>query len=744
MTKTLYEAAALTAAVAPDIAPAGVRESEQFMEAGDRDGLQTVVVTDSAGKEYDTTIAEGGDAVRLLSRRAVAAISMHKAKEPASLRFRLENVRYFKTIDKSASKGLAVMITRHHDGEAAMLTDLTAAQCGTIGAAIGSVHRMNPQFAVDAKFPTYTAQQIRKQMGGWMRYLSKNNQIPKEITGSWREILSQPNLFDFQCRLVHGGFEDGDVLFRQEDVSAMLHWENLQVNDPARDLAWIYKYLDPERRNAVTAAYARIMDSRMDDMIMLRARMWVEMEQVRDYLDAIERADNVEIMNFKASLDQLAHRIIATRGAQPNASRHYEHPNTLTVGDLLNSPDGAPGARPVEHPGEASHAAERLSPDLQTAGLGRPYTVNAADFARREGLSRENQASAGQAGQARATQRGTAQQGADVTAETMAISMTRGTGAVRSGAAGQANADPSEQVQHFALPELNTVGLNLDKLSHPDASPWAHEATGSVHAAPVGDTTGTRPATRGTVRQNRRPAAQNAASQRPVPQNGTSRPAEPSDETNAIETVASATFEPRHAAFRGESAETYVYARDVHADEVAEFSDTFQAPVHYGGQYAPDDAPDDGSAGSDLQTVMLPAQPLYFEEDSDDDPAHVSLPGFGRPAAKNADPSQTAQSEASDSQSTPSSQHAPSSQSAPSSDAADPAPARNGSGDKAASVGFGTAGRAHDAHHGAHRGPLDTDDLPAGNDNPTEVLPQHGTVVADDADSNEPSGEFSI
>lgn len=734
MTKTLYEAAALTAAVAPDIAPAGVRESEQFMEAGDRDGLQTVVVTDSAGKEYDTTIAEGGDAVRLLSRRAVAAISMHKAKEPASLRFRLENVRYFKTIDKSASKGLAVMVTRHHDGEAAMLTDLTAAQCGTIGAAIGSVHRMNPQFAVDAKFPTYTAQQIHKQMGGWMRYLSKNNQIPKEITGSWREILSQPNLFDFQCRLVHGGFEDGDVLFRQEDVSAMLHWENLQVNDPARDLAWIYKYLDPERRNAVTAAYARIMDSRMDDMIMLRARMWVEMEQVRDYLDAIERADNVEIMNFKASLDQLAHRIIATRGAQPNASRHYEHPNTLTVGDLLNSPDGAPGARPVEHPGEASHAAEPLSPDLQTAGLSSPYTVNAADFARREGLASNG---TGRGGQARATQRG-----ADVTAETAAISMTRGTGAVQADDAGVANADPSEQVQHFALPELNTVGLNLDKLSHPDASPWAHEATGSVHAAPVGGTTGAHPATRGTTRQNRRPAARGAAPQRPASQNGTS-PAEPGDETNAIETVASATFEPRHAAFRGESAETYVYARDVHADEVAEFSDTFQAPVHYGGQYASDDAPDDSSAGSDLQTVMLPAQPLYFEEDSDDDPAHVSLPGFHRSAGKTAAPPQPAASQSAPLQKAQSGTAA--SQTAPGSKSADPVPGQSESGnDEAASADFGAAGRATAHPGGAHRGAPDTDDLPVGNDNPTELLPRHGTVVADDADSNEPSGEFSV
>mgnify|MGYP002229573297 CR=1 FL=1 len=70
---------------------------------------------------------------------------------------------------------------------------------------------------------------------------------------------------------VHGGFSDGDVLFSGATITAVTNWQNMQVNDPARDLAWIFGKLDEDHRNAVLAAYGRMMGSRLDDLIMLRA-----------------------------------------------------------------------------------------------------------------------------------------------------------------------------------------------------------------------------------------------------------------------------------------------------------------------------------------------------------------------------------------------------------------------------------------------------------------------------------------
>ena len=100
----------------------------------------------------------------------------------------------------------------------------------------------------------------------------------------------------------------------------------MQINDPARDLAWIFTELDPTRRNSVIAAYARIMGKRMDDMIMLRAGLWVQMSQVGDFIKALERADTQKIMRFKSQVESLAHEIslLNPSGSSPSAD-----PSTL-------------------------------------------------------------------------------------------------------------------------------------------------------------------------------------------------------------------------------------------------------------------------------------------------------------------------------------------------------------------------------------------------------------------------------
>ena len=69
----------------------------------------------------------------------------------------------------------------------------------------------------------------------------------------------------------------------------------MQVNDPARDLAWIFAKLDENHRNALLSAYGRMLGNRLDDLIMLRANLWLQMEQVGDFISALNKADNAKI-----------------------------------------------------------------------------------------------------------------------------------------------------------------------------------------------------------------------------------------------------------------------------------------------------------------------------------------------------------------------------------------------------------------------------------------------------------------
>ncbi len=94
----------------------------------------------------------------------------------------------------------------------------------------------------------------------------------------------------------------------------------MQINDPALDLAWIFSKLDETHRNAVISAYGRILGNLIDDLIMLRANLWVQMDQVGDFIQALKQGDNASIMQFKPQVDRLAHQLGTTihrRGSRP-------------------------------------------------------------------------------------------------------------------------------------------------------------------------------------------------------------------------------------------------------------------------------------------------------------------------------------------------------------------------------------------------------------------------------------------
>ena len=89
--------------------------------------------------------------------------------------------------------------------------------------------------------------------------LRQAGHVPQEITTSWANILETDGLWSFSTCPVHGGLRDGDVLFSGSSITAVTNWQDMQVNDPARDLAWIFAKLDENHRNALLSAYGRML-----------------------------------------------------------------------------------------------------------------------------------------------------------------------------------------------------------------------------------------------------------------------------------------------------------------------------------------------------------------------------------------------------------------------------------------------------------------------------------------------------
>ena len=396
MKRSNLQLAALTSAVLPNLPVAGVRETAQASATDEAKGIDQAIVQDASGRLYDVFATDCPEGRKRLIRRVKAARTLADARETGSLGFGMDRVIAFvpgdgaipgaatttQAMQESASAstdatsghspsptgGTSVLVTEHREGQARSLDLLTIDDCTSMGTALGAIHRLSPGFLTESKYPAFTTGQIRSQLTGWIKRLRSAGHVPTEITNSWARIIETEGLWLFRTCTTHGGFSDGDVLFSGSTIVAVTNWQDMQVNDPARDLAWTFGKLDESHRNAVLSAYGRMMGSRLDDLIMLRANLWLQMEQVGDFIQALNRGDNDRIIQFKAQVERLAHQLgvldhgTVTGAAQPaGTTGTSEHsPSTITVGTLLQDDQRR---REEAKASAQAHVADDLGPE---------------------------------------------------------------------------------------------------------------------------------------------------------------------------------------------------------------------------------------------------------------------------------------------------------------------------------------------------------------------------------------------
>lgn len=365
-----FKLAALASAAMPEVQFAGTRQSEQVNATDTAAGISHAVVQDVSGKLYDIFISAENKGRKRLRDRARAAWTLEHSKDLAALGFAYDTMLTFipgkregeenntatanaannadsanlkqtmqmSSIISDENNDDTVLICEHLEGSARDLRLLTTDDCANVGTAIGAIHRLRPSFVTRGKYPAFTTGQIRAQLTGWIKRLRQAGHIPTEITDSWSRVLETEGLWSFETCPVHGGFVDGDILFSGSTITAVTNWQGMQINDPARDLAWIFAKLNEQRRNAVLSAYGRMMGSRLDSLIMLRANLWLQMEQVGDFIQALQRADTTSIMRFKAQVERLAHELSRISNAQAAKTHSAGSPaSTITVGTLLEN-----------------------------------------------------------------------------------------------------------------------------------------------------------------------------------------------------------------------------------------------------------------------------------------------------------------------------------------------------------------------------------------------------------------------
>nr|WP_232348540.1 MULTISPECIES: phosphotransferase [Bifidobacterium] len=375
----------------PEVPMTGARDCDQLSSLDRAQGVDCAVVQDATGNVYDVWATGSEAGKRRLAARVKAAQALADAKEMAAMGFRVERILAYQPGERADSPTgtTAVAVMTHCPGRIRPLHLLTLNECTAAGTAIGAIHRVRPDFLKTHGYPAFSTAQIAAQLRGWIKRLRMDGHVPKEITDSWASIVATDGLWSFETCTVHGGFSDGDLLYSGSGLSGVYGWQDMQVNDPARDLAWIFAKLDGSRRNAVIAAYGRMMGARLDDLIMLRANLWLQMEQVGEFITALDHADNERIIQFKAQVERLAQQLgdheqdrRARRQQQTPSPSPAGAPSTITVGTLLGDDKAEDPSAAKVHENQAPEpdpaSTEALDESSATIAISR---VEMADLA---------------------------------------------------------------------------------------------------------------------------------------------------------------------------------------------------------------------------------------------------------------------------------------------------------------------------------------------------------------------------
>nr|WP_308201370.1 phosphotransferase [Bifidobacterium sp. ESL0763] len=377
--------AALASAAMPNVAVAGVRESGQDSATDDRMGIIHAVVQDASGRGYDVFASDRDAGRKRLLRRAKAARTLERSRAVGGLGFATDRVVAFCDAgEKSATGDHAVLVVPYAEGEARQLDLLTLEDASSVGTAIGAIHRQSSGFLTEHHYPTFTTGQIRAQLTAWIKRLQQAGHVPPAITSSWARIIETDGLWSFSTCLVHGGFMDGDFIFSGSSITAVSNWQNMQVNDPARDLAWMFAKMDDAHRSALMGSYGRMLGAHSDGLIMLRANLWLQMEQVGDFIEALNQADNAKITRFKAQVEHLAHQltvvtnratsassqaIAATVARQAKPARDDEDDDSTNASNPVEA-DDATGESDATGSAEILHAQEDSTASRPVAAAG--------------------------------------------------------------------------------------------------------------------------------------------------------------------------------------------------------------------------------------------------------------------------------------------------------------------------------------------------------------------------------------
>ncbi len=181
----------------------------------------------------------------------------------------------------------------------------------SISRAIAGIHSLPLELVQSAGLPEFSpAENIRARVSELDR-AAQTGKVPAVLLSRWEQALEDVSLFRYQPCVIHGALSGDAMLEQDQNISGVIDWKNLQINDPALDFAWLIPGGDQELIDAVLLNY-QLARSGADSNIALRATLYSELELAKWLLHGYTRRDAAVIEDAVQMLQDLAE--LATAG----------------------------------------------------------------------------------------------------------------------------------------------------------------------------------------------------------------------------------------------------------------------------------------------------------------------------------------------------------------------------------------------------------------------------------------------
>lgn len=322
--RSTFDLAAIATAAVPGLS--AVQAGRLPEDSADFD---SALIVDSKGKRWRVTSPRHVDASMKLETEQ-SALNTLTAAARATLPFSVP------TIAGTVVQGqLRTFVYHHLVGHVLDLQELETEQgrelAREIGRAIAAIHALKHELVEASGLPVFEAEEVRRGMLSQLDHVAESGKVPPELLRRWEEMMENVAWWKFNTTVVHGDLHEERLFINDGRLQAVTGWSALRVGDPAADLAWVLGIENPDTVDAIFDAYAEARGQLGDDDLRNRAMLAAEFALASWLSGALTHADQAQIDQAEASLQQLNENILAVQRYEEEQRRAAEEAERLRV-----------------------------------------------------------------------------------------------------------------------------------------------------------------------------------------------------------------------------------------------------------------------------------------------------------------------------------------------------------------------------------------------------------------------------